>query len=158
MEYTVDGTEVIIGDQRFSKTEALEYLVNSSSFSISGPEEGRLFLGFEAIGSGFRFYASAKDGVISGDSIRVSESTSTAQKNIFHIDEGVGDTTTVISTSEFSLTQGAQANFAKIIVGNSTIDLSFDPNPTPADPCPHSYCFSIYQWSSCKYSRYHGSP
>ena len=136
LEYTVDGTEVIIGEERFSKTQALEYLVNSSSFSISGPEEGRLFLGFEAIGSGFRFYASAKDGVISGDSIRVSESTSTAQKNIFHIDEGVGDTTTVISTSEFSLTQGAQANFAKIIVGNSTIDLSFDPNPTPADPVP----------------------
>ena len=136
LEYTVDGAEIIIEGERYSKADALEYLVNSSSFSVSGPEEERLFLGFETIGSGFRFYASAKDGVISGDGLRVSENTSAAQKSRFHIDEGTGDTTTVISTSEFSLTQNAQANFAKIVVGNSIIDLSFDPNPTPADPTP----------------------
>ena len=131
LEYSVNGNQVIIDNKSYSQAEALEQLVNASNFHITGPEKDRIFVGFESHGAGFRIYASAKDGTITGDGIRLSENNSTSKKGLFHIDEGAGNTTTVISGGEFDLQQAAKADFAKVVVGNTTINLSFDPNSNP---------------------------
>ena len=130
-EYTVDGNEVIIGEERFSYQDALSKIINESSFQISGPEKDRIFVGFEAVGSGFRIFASAKDGILSGDGIRLSQNNSLAQKTTFHIDEGIGDTKTKISGSEFDTSQVAKADFAQLVIGSQIVNLSFDPNSDP---------------------------
>jgi flagellar hook-associated protein 1 FlgK len=132
LSYSVDGDDVIIDGETFSQEDALKLIVNASSFTISGPEQDRLAVGFEAHGAGFRLFAVAKDGVVSGHGVRISDNVSEAQKTIFHLDHNSsGDTQTSIIGSEFSITQEAKANFAQVIAGNTTIDLSFDPDTTP---------------------------
>ena len=132
LTYTVEGSDVIIAGEKFSQADALKQIVNASSFTISGPEEDRLTVGFEAHGAGFRLFAAAKDGVVSGHGVRLSDNNSAAQKSIFHLDHNTaGDTKTRIISGEFDTTQGAQVNFAQVIAGNTTIDLSFDPDTDP---------------------------
>ena len=89
-------------------------------------------MGFEEHGAGFRLFAAAKDGVVSGHGVRLSDNNSAAQKSIYHLDHNTaGDTKTRIISGEFDTTQGAQVNFAQVIAGNTTIDLSFDPDTDP---------------------------
>ena len=55
-----------------------------------------------------------------------------AQKGIFHLDHNTaGDTKTRIVSGEFSLVQASKTNFAQVVVGNSIIDLSFNPASNP---------------------------
>jgi flagellar hook-associated protein 1 FlgK len=132
LAHTVDGSNVIIDGKSFSQADALKQIVSASSFTISGPEQDRLTVGFEENGAGFRLYAAAKDGVVSGHGVRLSDSNTQAQKNIFHLDHNAaGNTKTKIVGSEFSLVQAAKANFAQVVVGNSTINLSFNPAANP---------------------------
>jgi flagellar hook-associated protein 1 FlgK len=132
LAYTVDGSNVIIDGKSFSQADALKQIVSASSFTISGPEQDRLTVGFEENGAGFRLFAAAKDGVVSGHGVRLSDSNTQAQKNIFHLDHNAaGNTKTKIVGSEFSLVQAAKANFAQVVVGNSTINLSFNPAANP---------------------------
>ncbi len=132
VSYVVDGANVIIGEETLSQSDALERLVRDTSFDISGPEKDRIYLGFEAFGSGFRLFASAKDGILSGDGIRLSENNSAAQKSLFHLDHNLtGTTVTTITGKEFDLTQVAQAEFAQIFSGNTSFALDFDPATDP---------------------------
>ena len=132
LSYTSEGSDVIIDGENFSQADALKQIVNASSFTISGPESDRITVGFEEHGAGFRLFAAAKDGVVSGHGIRLADSNSEAQKSIFHLDHNAsGDTVTRIIGSEFDTTQGAQANFAQVVAGSTTIDLSFDPATDP---------------------------
>ena len=132
LAYTVDGSNVIIDGKSFSQADALKQIVSASSFTISGPEKDRLTVGFEENGVGFRFFAAAKDGVVSGHGVRLSENNSQAQKSIFHLDHNTsGNTKTRIVGSEFDVTQAAKTNFAQVVVGSSTINLSFNPATNP---------------------------
>ena len=132
LSYTSEGSDVIIDGEIFSQVDALKQIVNASSFTISGPESDRLTVGFEAHGAGFRLYAAAKDGVVSGHGIRLADNNSAAQKSIFHLDHNTsGDTVTKIISGEFDTTQAAQGNFAQVVAGSTTIDLSFDPATDP---------------------------
>ena len=128
----IDGTNVIIDGETLTQTEALERLVRTSSFDISGPEENRIYVGFEESGSGFRLFASAKDGILSGDGLRLSDNNSASQKSLFHLDNNVaGSTITTIMSGEFDLTQGAQLDFARIVSGSNEFNLDFDPVAVP---------------------------
>ena len=130
--YEIDGTNVIIDGETLTQTEALERLVRTSSFDISGPEENRIYVGFEESGSGFRLFASAKDGILSGDGLRLSDNNSASQKSSFHLDNNVaGSTITTIMSGEFDLTQGAQLDFARIVSGSNEFNLDFDPVAVP---------------------------
>ena len=130
--YEIDGTNVIIDGETLTQTEALERLVRTSSFDISGPEENRIYVGFEESGSGFRLFASAKDGILSGDGLRLSDNNSASQKSLFHLDNNVaGSTITTIMSGEFDLTQGAQLDFARIVSGSNEFNLDFDPAAVP---------------------------
>ena len=132
VSYQVQGNDVVIGDKSYSKSDALKLIVNASSFNISGPEQDRLAVGFEEHGGGFRLFAAANDGVVSGHGVRLSDSNSVAQKGIFHLDHNTaGDTKTRIVSGEFSLVQASKTNFAQVVVGNSIIDLSFNPASNP---------------------------
>lgn len=130
--YEIDGTNVIIDGETLTQTEALERLVRTSSFDISGPEENRIYVGFEESGSGFRLFASAKDGILSGDGLRLSDNNSASQKSLFHLDNNVaGSTITTIMSGEFDLTQVAQLDFARIVSGSNEFNLDFDPVAVP---------------------------
>ena len=130
--YEIDGTNVIIDGETLTQTEALERLVRTSSFDISGPEENRIYVGFEESGSGFRLFASAKDGILSGDGLRLSDNNSASQKSLFHLDNNVaGSTITTIMSGEFDLTQGTQLDFARIVSGSNEFNLDFDPAAVP---------------------------
>ena len=132
LSYTSEGSDVTIDGEIFSQADALKQIVNASSFTISGPESDRLTVGFEASGDGFRLFAAAKDGVVSGHGIRLADSNSAAQKSIFHLDHNTsGDTVTRIIGGEFDITQAAQGNFAQVVAGSTIIDLSFDPATDP---------------------------
>ena len=132
LSHTVDGSNVIIDGKSFSQADALKQIVAASSFTISGPEKDRLTVGFEESGSGFRLFAAAKDGVVSGHGLRLADNNSPAQKSIFHLDHNAsGDTKTRIVGSEFDVTQAAKTNFAQVVVGNTTINLSFNPATNP---------------------------
>jgi len=130
--YEIDGTNVIIDGETLTQTEALERLVRTSSFDISGPEQNRIYVGFEESGSGFRLFASAKDGILSGDGLRLSDNNSASQKSLFHLDNNVaGSTITTIMSGEFDLTQGAKLDFARIVSGSNEFNLDFDPAAVP---------------------------
>ena len=122
LDYTVSGSTVTIGTKSYSLSEALEMLVEDSSFHVSGPEKDRLSIGFEKNGSSFRLFASAKDGVLSGHALVAATSNSTAQKNAFHVSNTSG---AELLTGELDLTQADKANFAEIIIGSTAYSLSF---------------------------------
>ena len=136
ISYEIDGTNVIIDGETLSQAEALSRLVRGSSFEISGPEENRIYVGFEESGSGFRLFAAAKDGILSGDGLKLSENNNASQKSLFHLDNNVaGSTVTTIMGGEFDLTQGAQLDFARVVSGANEFNLDFDPAPlNPLDP------------------------
>ena len=122
LDYTVSGSTVTIGTKNYSLSEALELLVEDSSFHVSGPEKDRLTVGFEKNGSSFRLFASANDGVLSGHALVAASSNSGAQKNTFHVSNTSG---AELLTGEIDLTQADKANFGEIIIGSTTYSLSF---------------------------------
>ena len=122
LDYTVSGSSVTIGTKSYSLSDALERLVEDSSFHVSGPEKDRLSIGFEKNGSSFRLFASAKDGVLSGHALVAATSNSTTQKNAFHVSNTSG---AELLTGEIDLTQADKADFGEIIIGSTTYSLSF---------------------------------
>ena len=133
LQYTITGSTVTIDNQSYSFSEALERLVAASTFSLSGPEAGRLNVGFEKNGSSFRLFASAMDGVLSGHALVASSNNSSQQKNAFHISDTSG---AEITTGEFDLTQNDQSDFAELVIGSATYSLSFETtgNTITSDP------------------------
>ena len=122
LNYTISGSNVAIGTKNYSFSEALELLVEDSTFHISGPEKDRLSVGFEKNGSNFRLFATAKDGVLSGHALVAATSNSSAQKNSFHVSNSSG---AELLTGEIDLTQADKANFGEIIIGSTAYSLSF---------------------------------
>lgn len=123
LEYTLSGSDVIIGNETLSLSEGLERLVSASSFSISGPEDGRITVGFEKSGAGFRLFAAAKDGILTGHPLIASDTNSAAQYSAFHISN---TSTSELISSDIDLTQTDKANFAEILIGTTTYSFSFD--------------------------------
>ena len=123
LEFTLSGSSVLVGDETLSLSDGLERLVSASSFSISGPEQDRITVGFEKSGSGFRLFAAAKDGVLTGHPLIASDSNSNAQKSAFHISN---TSTADLISSEIDLTQSTKADFAELIIGNTTYSFSFN--------------------------------
>ena len=122
LDYTISGSNVAIGTKNYSFSEALELLVEDSTFHISGPEKDRISVGFEKNGSNFRLFAAAKDGVLSGHALVAATSNSGAQKNAFHVSNTSG---AELLTGEIDLTQADKANFGELIIGSTTYSLSF---------------------------------
>ena len=136
VDYTISGSNVAIGTKNYSLSEALELLVEDSTFHISGPEKDRISVGFEKNGSNFRLFAAAKDGVLSGHALVAATSNSGAQKNAFHVSNTSG---AELLTGEIDLTQADKANFGELIIGSTTYALSFATagdaiTPNPALP------------------------
>ena len=122
ISYTVSGSTVTIGTKSYSLADGLEQIVTASTFSVSGPEEDRLTVGFEKNGANFRLFASARDGVLSGHALVAASTNSSSQKNSFHVSTS---SSSEILTGEIDLTQADKSNFAEIIVGANTYSLSF---------------------------------
>ena len=122
INYTISGSNVAIGAKNYSFSEALELLVEDSTFHISGPEKDRISVGFEQNGSNFRLFAAAKDGVLSGHALVAATSNSSAQKDAFHVSNSSG---AELLTGEIDLTQADKANFGELIIGSTTYSLSF---------------------------------
>lgn len=124
LDYTLSGSNVFINNESLSYTEGLKRLVAASTFAVTGPEKDRVTVGFEESGSGFRLFAAAKDGVLTGHALIVSDNNSIAQKDSFHISDTSSFST--ILSSEIDLTTATKNNFADIVIGASSYSLSFD--------------------------------
>jgi len=126
-EYTIVGDRVKIGNETLTKTDALKRLVSEVKFNISGPENERINVGFSEVNSsGFRLFAMASDGVLSGHALRLSDDNSVFELNAFHIDNGVlGSSQTVIYGNEFDTTQGDQSNIAQLVIGDTVVNIDF---------------------------------
>ena len=94
----------------------------SSRFTVTGPEKDRVSVGFEKNGSNFRFFATAKDGVLSGHALLAAASNSATQKSNFHVSNA---STAEIISEEIDLTQADQTDFAKLVIGSTSYSLSF---------------------------------
>ena len=122
VDYTVEGSNVLIGSETLSFLEGLERIVASSRFTVIGPEKDRVSVGFEKNGSNFRFFATAKDGVLSGHALLASSTNSASQKSNFHVSNS---STAEIISEEIDLTQADQTDFAKLVIGSASHSLSF---------------------------------
>jgi len=121
-DYRIEGSSVLIGSETLSFSEGLERLVASARFTVTGPEEGRVSVGFEKNGSNFKFFAAAKDGVFSGHALVASAANSATQKNNFHVSNA---SNAEIISEEIDLTQADQNDFAKLVIGSTSHSLSF---------------------------------
>ena len=83
----------------------------SSRFTVIGPEKDRVSVGFEKNGSNFRFFATAKDGVLSGHALLASSTNSASQKSNFHVSNS---STAEIISEEIDLTQADQTDFTEV--------------------------------------------
>ena len=68
-----------------SGSEAVSALVAGSSFSLTGPEEDRLEINFEATGDGLRLTAIANNGVVSGHGLSFATTNASQVAGDFHI-------------------------------------------------------------------------
>ena len=121
-DYTISGSDVIIGSETLSIADGLERIIAASRFTVAGPEKERVVVGFEKNGSSFRLFAAAKDGVLSGHCLAAASSNSVAQKNNFHVSTL---STSELLSDEIDLTQADKSDFAKLVVGSNVHSLSF---------------------------------
>ena len=86
-EYSFDGQSVVIDGTTFTAEAGLAAIVSETQFAVSGPEVGRLEVGFQRFAGtdDFQFYAVAKDGVISGQVLGLTGSNSQLQLSNFNI-------------------------------------------------------------------------
>ena len=117
--------------------------MRGSSFEISGPEENRIYVGFEVWFLAFRLFATAKDGILSGDGLKLSENNNASQKSLFHLDHNVaGSTVTTIMGGEFDLNLGSQTDFATVVSGANEFNLDFDPGLPSQSISPKPSCWN----------------
>ena len=81
----VQGLNVKVGTKTLSGSEAVSALVAGSSFSLTGPEEDRLEINFEATGDGLRLTAIANNGVVSGHGLSFATTNASQVASDFHI-------------------------------------------------------------------------
>jgi hypothetical protein len=100
--YVIEGSKVKIDGKEYTQAEALKQIVASSNFIISGPEDDRIRVGFTEASGGFKLFAVANDGVISGHTLRLSSNNSSSNLNAFHLDN---TSSAFIQGGEFDTTQ-----------------------------------------------------
>jgi flagellar hook-associated protein 1 FlgK len=121
--FVIEGNNVKIDGKTYSQTEALKQIVSLSSFTISGPEDNRIRVGFTEASGGFKLYAVANDGVISGHSLRLTSNNSSSNLNAFHFDNA---SSAFIQGSEFDISNAANQNIAELVVGATTTSIRFE--------------------------------
>lgn len=124
-EYSVSGQTALIDGESYSLETALEKLVAETKFVVSGNEENRIQVGFSKTenGGGFRLYAVARDGVLSGQNLTLSTTNTVDNLNSFNI--GVNETVSVLYGGPLK-TDVATAALASLKIGTSVYDVAFD--------------------------------
>ena len=132
-EYEISGSEVNIGGTTFTLDEGLKQLVAAADFAITGPEVGRISVGFSEDTGGFKLKAVALDGVISGHALRLSDDNPATELNAFHIDDGVsGNTVANIFSNEFDTSQGSISDIATLVYGDTELAIDFVAGTPPS--------------------------
>jgi flagellar hook-associated protein 1 FlgK len=125
-EYVISGSNVNIGGTTYTLDEGLKQLVAVADFDITGPETGRISVGFIEDTGGFKLKAVARDGVISGHALRLSDDNSATELNAFHIDDSIsGNTVANIFSNEFDTSQGDTPNIATLVYGDTELAIDF---------------------------------
>jgi flagellar hook-associated protein 1 FlgK len=132
-EYVISGSDVNIGGATYTLDEGLKQLVAAADFDITGPEPGRISVGFSEDTGGFKLKAVARDGVISGHALRLSDDNSATELNAFHIDNGViGNTVGNIFSNEFDTSQGSTSDIATLVYGDTEVAIDFVAGTPPS--------------------------
>mgnify|MGYP001160683570 FL=1 len=121
--FEVRATDVVIGSKVYSRTDGLKELVARSKFSISGAENDRLAVNFEANGSDFRIKVAARDGVASGHSLSLSSTNSASEKANFHLSNS---SVTELRSNEFDHSAVTNSNVGSVMIGGSEHVISFN--------------------------------
>ena len=121
--FEVRASDVVIGSKVYSTADGLKELVARSKFSVSGPEDNRLVVNFEATSSGFRIEVAARDGVVSGHSLSLSSTNTSAEKANFHISNSSG---TELRSKEFDQLALTNANIGSVMIGGTAHVISFN--------------------------------
>ena len=119
----VQGTNVKVGTQTLSGAAALSELIAGSKFSVSGPEDDRLTINFEADGAGIRLTASANNGVVSGHGLTFSSTNSGQVKTDFHI---TNTSKTEVYSKYFAQANASNTDVATVMVGTDEYIISFN--------------------------------
>jgi flagellar hook-associated protein 1 FlgK len=138
----VEGTNVKVGTETLTGVAALAKLVSGSTFSVTGPESGRISLNFEAATAGgqpgIRLSAVANDGVISGHGITFASSNLGQVKTDFHISN---TSQTEIYSKYFSQLNATNANIGSVLIGATeyVIDFNTTTNAVASTPALPAY-------------------
>ena len=123
----VEGANVKVGTETLTGVAALAKLVSGSTFSVTGPESGRISLNFEAATAGgqpgIRLSAVANDGVISGHGITFASSNLGQVKTDFHISN---TSQTEIYSKYFSQANATNANIGSVLIGATEYVIDFN--------------------------------
>ena len=134
-DYVIAGSDVDIGRTTYALDEGLEQLVAAADFDITGPEAGRISVDFVKDTGGFRLKAVARDGVLSGHALRLSDDNSATELNAFHIDNGTGGNTVAnIFSNEFDTSQGSISDIATLVYGDAELAIDFVAGTSSTSP------------------------
>jgi flagellar hook-associated protein 1 FlgK len=132
-DYVLAGSNVDIGGTTYSLDEGLKQLVAAVDFDITGPEAGRISVGFIEDTGGFKLKAVARDGVLSGHALRLSDDNPATELNAFHIDDGIGGNTVAnIFSNEFDTSQGSIPDIATLVYGDTELAIDFVAGSPPS--------------------------
>ena len=119
----VQGLNVKVGTKTLSGSEAVSALVAGSSFSLTGPEEDRLEINFEATGDGLRLTAIANNGVVSGHGLSFATTNASQVASDFHISNA---SKTEMYSKYFSRANASNSEVFAVMVGTTEYKISFD--------------------------------
>jgi len=124
-KYNVSGQTALIDGESYSLETALEKLVSEARFVVSGNEENRIQVGFSKTenGAGFRLYAVARDGILSGQNLTLSATNTVDNLNAFNV--GGNETVSVLYGGPWK-SDVPPATFASLKIGTSVYDVAFD--------------------------------
>ena len=124
-KYNVSGQTALIDGESYSLETALEKLVSEARFVVAGNEENRIQVGFSKTenGAGFRLYAVARDGILSGQNLTLSATNTVDNLNAFNV--GGNETVSVLYGGPLK-TDVATATLASLKIGTSVYDIAFD--------------------------------
>ena len=123
----VEGSNVKVGTKTLTGADALSALVAGSKFSVTGPENHRISIEFEAatVGGnpGIRLRAVANDGVVSGHGLTFASTNLGQTKTDFHISN---TSQTEIYSKYFSQANATNSNIGSVFVGASEYVINFN--------------------------------
>jgi len=124
-DYTFDGIKLQVFDTELSAKEGLEHLVEAAKFTITGPENNRIYVGFSKAANDeqFQFFATAKDGILSGQNITLSTNNTVEALTAFNLHDT--NSKSVIYSTEFS-SVNASPQIAQLIISDEIHDIGLD--------------------------------